>query len=90
MAAIRSLAVQPGSPYAAPLERFLHFLEENSQQGDGGALTPETVARVIVEAVEDEHPQTRYRIGEEVERLVELRKNLSDSEWDAVYRQLFG
>jgi NAD(P)-dependent dehydrogenase (short-subunit alcohol dehydrogenase family) len=78
------------SPYAGPLARYRGFLEANAEPEEGAALYPEDVARVVVEAVQAEMPETRYKVGQEAEDLPALRKKLTDREWDDIYRGAFG
>ncbi|MDR3560533.1 MAG: SDR family NAD(P)-dependent oxidoreductase [Negativicutes bacterium] len=85
-----SLQSAPDSPYAARIVRFRQFLEANSGPGESAVLQPEDVADVILQAVQSDHPQTRYKIGAEAEQLPALRRRLSDREWDDMYRQIFG
>ncbi len=87
---IRSQAQRLDSPYADRLTRYLRFLEDNSKPSEAATLIPEDVARVIMDAVQTQSPQTRYKVGEEAEQLASMRRKLSDREWDAMYRQILG
>ena len=85
-----SIQFIPKSPYAAPVEKYRQFLEANSAPSDSAVLRPEDVAVVILQAVQSERPETRYKIGPEAESLPALRRRLADREWDDIYRQIFG
>ncbi len=85
-----SIRVTENSPYTEPLTRFRQFLESNAAPTDDAVLSPEAVAQVIAAAVQDEHPQTRYKVGAEAEQIPAMRRKLSDREWDALYRRLLG
>jgi NAD(P)-dependent dehydrogenase (short-subunit alcohol dehydrogenase family) len=88
-ATFETVRITANSPYAAPIARFRRFLETNAEQTDSAVLSPEAVARVIVDAVTSEHPETRYKVGAEAQQLTVTRRKLTDREWDALYRQLF-
>jgi hypothetical protein len=69
---------------------FLTWFEANGAPGEGAALLPEDVAHIIGEAVQADEPETRYKVGAEAEQLPALRRKISDREWDAMYRDIFG
>lgn len=50
-------------------------------------LSPNEVARVIVQAVESPIPGLRYKVGAEAEQIPAMRPELSDRQRDAMYRQ---
>lgn len=85
-----SIRTSEGSPYAAQLETFRRFLAANADSDSAELLTPELVARVIVDAVSAAQPETRYKVRAEAEQLTSTRRSISDRKWDALYRQLLG
>lgn len=83
---LETLRWEEARPYAARLRQFRAFLEKNAD--DETASRPEDVAAVILTALEVEVPETRYKVGEEAQRLPELRRQLGDRGWDQLYRDL--
>lgn len=77
---------RPG-PYAA-----FYGGAERAMAGDfqAGALPPEAVARVIVDAIEAEKPETRYRITRLARALILLRRFLPDRFFDRRMKKILG
>lgn len=57
-----------------------------SQNGDAIAVSPDVVAKTIIEALEADTPQTRYAVGNAVE-LLQMRRSSSDEEVDALFNE---
>ena len=57
---------------------------ERAMEGDfqAGSLRPESVARLILDAIESPNPKTRYRIGRMAKIFIPLRRVLSDRSID--------
>ena len=66
----------PYSPFYANAERAM---ETDFQ---AGSVPPESVARVIVDAIESPIPRTRYRVGRMAKIFIPLRRLLSDRSFD--------
>ncbi|NYG07095.1 short-subunit dehydrogenase [Phycicoccus badiiscoriae] len=77
-----------GSPYAA-------LLASSASNTTGGyanpmvATEPESVAKVIVRAVESRHPRTRYVVTPAARALIATRTLGGDRVWDFMVRQQF-
>lgn len=69
---------RPG-PYRAFYVNAERAMDNDFQKGK---QPPETVARVILDAIESERPKTRYRITSMAKTLVPLRRFLPDSFFD--------
>ncbi len=78
------------SPYFAQVDGFKRFLKKNTDENEASAIPAESVAKVIVEAIEAPEPKTRYKVGDEAEQLPRVRRQLSDREWDALFLDQFG
>lgn len=59
-----------------------------SQGDDTSAVSPDVVARVIIDALEAAEPQSRYAVGNAVD-LLEIRRSSTDREMDSVFNQMF-
>jgi NAD(P)-dependent dehydrogenase (short-subunit alcohol dehydrogenase family) len=67
----------PASPYAMHVHRLLLFYQMQMR----APSQPVDVARVIFEAVTTKEPRLRYLVGDDAERLVTGRRQLSDEEY---------
>jgi short-subunit dehydrogenase len=67
-------------PYRAMAEGMARKAEEGLTDGSD----PAVVAAVVREAIEAELPRTRYAVGHLADKLLELRRELPDREWDAL------
>jgi NAD(P)-dependent dehydrogenase (short-subunit alcohol dehydrogenase family) len=56
---------------------------------DSSGSTPDQVAKIVVEALTAENPQTRYIAGPDAEQLIGARAALSDQEMDATLAAFF-
>lgn len=54
------------------------------------STSPETVAKVVLKAVESPRPRTRYIVTPAAKALVALRRGGGDRVWDAMIRQQYG
>lgn len=81
--------IPPDSPYREELLAYRRFLQDNASANKDPVL-PEDVAKVILKAAIAPKPETRYRAGKEAEQLQQMRRQLSDREWDALFRGQFG
>jgi NAD(P)-dependent dehydrogenase (short-subunit alcohol dehydrogenase family) len=75
-------AQDPNSPYAQMMQkvmaRFSSFFEN--------APLPIEVAKVILEAISAESPDTRYLVGDDAITMVEARKNMADLEFERLWK----
>jgi NAD(P)-dependent dehydrogenase (short-subunit alcohol dehydrogenase family) len=79
---IAKKAQDPNSPYAQMTQKvitkFGSFFEN--------APLPSEVAKVILKAVTTESPDTRYLVGDDAITMVEARKNMSDTEFERLWK----
>lgn len=79
---------QADSPYAA-------LLASNAANTSGGysnplmATGPESVARVVLKALESEHPRSRYLLTPAAKAMVTARTLGGDRVWDSLVKQQF-
>jgi hypothetical protein len=73
--AVESLGRSSGADAEKALRRLMDALQ-------AGKLPPESVARVIVEAIESDNPRTRYRITRLARVLILLRRLMPDRFFD--------
>ena len=71
--------IESPGPYSAFYKDAERAMETDFQ---AGVLPPETVARVIVDAIESPRPKTRYRVGKMAKIFIPLRRLLSDRSFD--------
>ncbi|KAF3890978.1 SDR family NAD(P)-dependent oxidoreductase [Tolypothrix bouteillei VB521301] len=86
-----SLMPQTGddSPYAAFKRNMEAQVQQMFAENAWGILTPEDVAKVIVQAVLVRRPQTRYKVGLGGKIFFWMRRLLSDRAWDAMMARMF-
>jgi NAD(P)-dependent dehydrogenase (short-subunit alcohol dehydrogenase family) len=84
--AVETIRSPQGSAYTPILEAFYRTSQQLSSMG---ALSPEQVARVIVQAVEAEHPRPRYKIGMMARMLPAMHTLLSDRLWDRLLTRFY-
>jgi hypothetical protein len=51
------------------------------------AIEAEEVAKTILRVVTVENPQFRYTVGDDAATLMEIRKNMSDAEFQNIIKQ---
>ena len=76
-------ALDPKSPYSELVQKF--YDKTKSQHDD--AISPEEVAKVILQAISDDAPKFRYVIGNYAASLLETRNNKPDSEFQKMIMQ---
>ncbi|MFB2894872.1 SDR family NAD(P)-dependent oxidoreductase [Aerosakkonemataceae cyanobacterium BLCC-F50] len=86
-------ALMPQTGNDSPYATFKRNIEAQIQQMFGGntrgILTPEDVAKVIIQASLVRRPQTRYKVGLGGKIFFWIRRLLSDRAWDALMSQMF-
>ncbi len=100
---IRTVIVEPG--YIAPgmkhdAEHIGHpiYAELHAQwngtdtalTGPGGRPGPELVGNAVADALEDPTTPLRVEVGNDAAMVLELRRNLSDAEFEATMRKALG
>jgi short-subunit dehydrogenase len=79
---------QPDSPYAALVARNAQSTTD-TYGSRALAASPESVARVILKAVEAPRPRTRYLLTPAAKAMVALRTLGGDRAWDTFIKQQF-
>lgn len=92
---IRVVSIQPGYTATAwsgnerwlgvdqpPWDELYGMVKALDEEGQGEAVPPEQVARVIVEAIEADDPPLRMAVGEELAEVIDLRRRTTDREWE--------
>jgi NAD(P)-dependent dehydrogenase (short-subunit alcohol dehydrogenase family) len=67
----------PASPYAEITQKRISGFKPRFERGSA----PKEVAEVILKAIRSENPELRYMVGGDAFKLMEIRKNTSDSEF---------
>ena len=67
----------PASPYAEITQKRISGFKPRFESGSA----PKEVAEVILKAIRSENPELRYIVGGDAFKLMEIRKNTSDSEF---------
>ena len=76
-------ALDPKSPYSELVQKF--YDKTKSQHDD--AISPEEVAKIILQAISDGAPKFRYVVGNYAASLLETRNNKPDSEFQKMIIQ---
>lgn len=82
--AVSTLHTPPDSPYADMMAAMRRISESSM-----GYITPERVAKVIVNAAAARRPQPRYKVGTMARVLPALHTLLSDRMWDRVIARFY-
>jgi short-subunit dehydrogenase len=69
---------------ATNFANMLNSVDENS------GVEPKVIADIIYEAIIAEEPETRYSAGFMAKEMLEMRKNLSDKEFDKITNSQLG
>jgi NAD(P)-dependent dehydrogenase (short-subunit alcohol dehydrogenase family) len=78
-------AQDPDSPYSPLMKSMLKMGEKMMENGS----SPESVAKVILDAISTEQPRLRYLAGDDVEATIEARTKMSDTEFMSMMKQQF-
>jgi NAD(P)-dependent dehydrogenase (short-subunit alcohol dehydrogenase family) len=70
-------ASNPNSPYSDLLKKFQSGYDTAMQN----APHPEKIAKVILQTITNQNPKFRYNIGEDINKLMDTRKKMSDLEF---------
>lgn len=92
---VRVVAVEPGWTATAwasnerwlgvdhpPYNELYGYIKALDEEGYEEAASAQDVAAVIVRAIEIDDPPLRMPVGEDAEEAVEMRRQLSDREWE--------
>jgi NAD(P)-dependent dehydrogenase (short-subunit alcohol dehydrogenase family) len=70
----------PNLPYAETTRRRISAFKPRFEKGS----SPQEVADVILKAVTSDKPKSRYLVGEDAFKLMDIRKNTSDDEFGRI------
>jgi short-subunit dehydrogenase len=74
------------SPYTQLENKILKAFKKMEEN----AISPSEVAKAILDSVTSDNPQLRYVVGNDAARMMEVRKNISDTEFGNLIKKQFG
>src|SRR5918994_410568 len=83
---IAKLSSNTNSLYTQLGNRMSKAFKEMEQN----AIHPSKVAKTILDAVTSDNPQLRYIVGDDAARMMEARKNISDTKFGDLIKKQFG
>jgi NAD(P)-dependent dehydrogenase (short-subunit alcohol dehydrogenase family) len=83
---IAKLSSNTNSSYTQLGNRMSKAFKEMEQN----AIHPSEVAKTILDAVTSDNPQLRYVVGNDAARMMEARKNISDTKFGNLIKKQFG
>ncbi|WP_176593963.1 SDR family NAD(P)-dependent oxidoreductase [Sphingobium sp. EM0848] len=84
--AIATIGEEEKRLYGQLYEGYLRVSEASM---DGNSSTAEQVAEIVLEALETEHPQTRYIAGQDAKDFLSAFGTMPDREIDAVFNRMY-
>jgi NAD(P)-dependent dehydrogenase (short-subunit alcohol dehydrogenase family) len=82
----RTKYISEDSPYAKPFKKMLKVLDGNEREG----ISPERVARTIVDAIEEKAPASLYAVGSSAPTVFALRRALPRGAVERVVGRMYG
>ena len=70
-------STDPNSPYF----QFMNNMEDGMKKLIESGESPEYVARVVLDAINDSNPKLRYLAGKDVEHIMEIKNKVSDEDF---------
>jgi len=74
----------PNSPYF----QFMNNMDEGMKKLIENSESPEYVARVVLEAINDSNPKLRYLAGKDVEHIMEIKNKMSDEDFHNMIKNM--
>ncbi|MDQ3084755.1 MAG: SDR family oxidoreductase [Thermoproteota archaeon] len=74
----------PNSPYF----QFMNNMEDGMKKLIESGEKPEYVARVILDAINDNNPKLRYLAGKDVEQIMEIKNKVSDEDFHNMIKKM--
>jgi|SRR5918911_1293074 hypothetical protein len=74
---------EPDSPYLQMMQKIATGFGNMVKNGS----SPELVAKVVLNSVRDKNPNLRYLAGNDIERTLGSKGNMSDEEFSKVMKQ---
>jgi NAD(P)-dependent dehydrogenase (short-subunit alcohol dehydrogenase family) len=77
-------STDPNSPYF----QFMNNLEEGMKKLIESGERPEYVAKVVLDAINDDNPKLRYLAGKDVEKIMEIKNRVSDEDFHSMIKNM--
>ena len=74
----------PNSPYF----QFMNNMDEGMKKLIENSESPEYVARVVLDAINDSNPKLRYLAGKDVELIMEIKNKMSDEDFHNMIKNM--
>jgi len=74
----------PNSPYF----QFMNNMEDGMKKLIESGEKPEYVARVVLDAINDNNPKLRYLAGKDVEQIMEIKNKVSDEDFHNMIKKM--
>ena len=74
----------PNSPYF----QFMNNMDEGMKKLIENSESPEYVARVVLDAINDSNPKLRYLAGKDVEHIMEIKNKISDEDFHNMIKNM--
>jgi len=74
----------PNSPYF----QFMNNMDEGMKKLIENSESPEYVARVVLDAINDSNPKLRYLAGKDVEQIMEIKNKMSDEDFHNMIKNM--
>ncbi len=77
-------STDPNSPYF----KFMNNMEKGMKKLIESGESPEYVARVVLDSINDNNPKFRYLAGKDVERIMEIKNKVSDEDFHKMIKNM--
>ncbi len=77
-------STDPNSPYF----QFMNNMDDGMKKLIESGESPEYVARVVLDAINDSNPKLRYLAGKDVEHIMELKNKVSDEDFHNMIKKM--
>ncbi len=77
-------STDPNSPYF----QFMNNMEDGMKKLIESGESPEYVARVVLDAINDSNPKLRYLAGKDVEHIMEIKNKVSDEDFHNMIKKM--
>lgn len=77
-------STDPNSPYF----QFMNNMEDGMKKLIESGEKPEYVARVVLDAINDNNPKLRYLAGKDVEQIMEIKNKVSDEDFHNMIKKM--
>jgi len=74
----------PNSPYF----QYMNNMDEGMKKLIENSESPEYVARVVLDAINDSNPKLRYLAGKDVEHIMEIKNKISDEDFHNMIKNM--